>query len=63
MYLLNDIDEWWHQVGIIMKHISESTNDSDLPHIKTKLLPENGPSTIGNNPQSNPKVAKKNFHD
>jgi hypothetical protein len=36
----DSIDQWWHQTGIVMKHVSASANDSDHISPKNSQLPE-----------------------
>lgn len=36
----DSIDQWWHQTGTVMKHVSASANDTDHISLENSQLPE-----------------------
>ena len=57
------MDQWWHQAGQIMKHVTASANDADLPSSQSQ---DNCSQEDTNTQHSNPPSAsksKQNFYD
>jgi len=57
------IDQWWHQVDIIMKHVTTFANDTRLPQFENNSeLLEKQPTSKATS-QSTNKSSKKIFHE
>jgi hypothetical protein len=57
------IDQWWHQVDIIMIHVTTFANDTRLPQFEDNIeLLEKQPTSKATS-QSTTKSGKKIFHE
>ena len=57
------MDEWWHQAGQVVKHVSATTNDNSNNHSNSTLDRDiQQQSTTSGTPSSSSK-GKQNFND